>query len=61
MYVEVFKPDTIVPNSIFGLRDLAWPNGIQEGFSQPVVLLIDEPIEVEEAVNRAGFEFFTNA
>ncbi len=35
------------------------PNGLQEGLSQPVALLIDEPTEVEEAVNRAGFQFFT--
>lgn len=43
------------------ILDLAWPNGLQEGFSQPVALLIDEPIEIEEAVNRAGFRFFTSA
>ena len=42
------------------ILDLAWPNGLQEGLSQPVALLIDEPTEVEEAVNRAGFQFFTN-
>jgi hypothetical protein len=42
------------------ILDLAWPNGLQEGFSQPVALLIDEPIEVEEEVNRAGYRFFTN-
>jgi len=41
------------------ILDLAWPNGLQEGLSQPVALLIDEPAEVEEAVNRAGFQFFT--
>lgn len=41
------------------ILDLAWPNGLQEGLSQPVALLLDEPIEVEEAVNRAGFTFFT--
>jgi hypothetical protein len=41
------------------ILDLAWPNGLQEGYSQPVALLIDEPTEVEEAVNRAGFQFFT--
>ena len=41
------------------ILDLAWPKGLQEGLSQPVALLIDEPAEVEEAVNRAGFTFFT--
>ena len=39
--------------------DLAWPNGLQEGYSQPVVLIIDEDQKVEEAVNQAGYRFFT--
>lgn len=41
--------------------DLAWPNGLQEGLSQPVALLLDEPRETEEMANRAGYRFFTNA
>jgi hypothetical protein len=41
------------------ILDLAWPNGLQEGYSQPVALLINEGQEVEEAVNRAGYLFFT--
>lgn len=45
---------------LLALLDLAWPNGLQEGLSQPVVLLIDEEEEVEEAANRAGFHFFTD-
>ena len=40
--------------------DLAWANGLQEGLSQPVALLIDEETQTEEAVNRAGFRFFTD-
>jgi hypothetical protein len=42
------------------ILDIAWPNGLQEGLSQPVALLLDEPIEVEEAVNREGFLFFSS-
>ena len=40
--------------------DLAWPNGIQEGYSVPVVLLIDEGSEVERVVNQAGYRSFTS-
>ena len=40
--------------------DLAWPEGIQQGYSQPVVLLIDEETEVEKRVNQAGYRFFTS-
>jgi hypothetical protein len=40
--------------------DLAWPNGLQEGYSQPVALLIDEGRETEEAANGAGYRYFTD-
>ena len=40
--------------------DLAWPDGIQEGYSLPVVLLIDESSEVERIVNSAGYRSFTS-
>jgi hypothetical protein len=40
--------------------DLAWPNGLQEGLSQPVVLLLAETQATEEAANQAGFRFFTD-
>ena len=43
----------------YGVLDLAWPDGLQEGLSVPVALLIDEPKETESAANRAGFRFFT--
>ncbi|MEO0644688.1 MAG: DUF262 domain-containing protein [Cyanobacteria bacterium J06650_10] len=39
--------------------DLAWPDGLQPGYSQPVALLIDRDIETE-AASQAGFRFFTN-
>jgi len=40
--------------------DLAWPEGLQEGLSQPVALLIDEDPEVEEIVSNAGYRFYTD-
>lgn len=42
------------------ILDLAWPDGLQLGLSQPVVLLLNESREAEEAANRAGFRFFTD-
>lgn len=54
---ELVDPES---GDAIAILDLAWPNGLQEGYSQPVALLIDEPTEVEEAVNRSGFRFFTN-
>lgn len=40
--------------------DLAWPNGIQEGLSRKVALLIDETPETLTIVNHADYEYFTN-
>ena len=40
--------------------DLAWPDGLQAGLSEPVALLIDEPAEIHDAANSAGFRFFTD-
>jgi hypothetical protein len=40
--------------------DLAWPNGLQEGLSEPATLLIDEDSQLEEMVNQAGYRFFTD-
>ena len=41
--------------------DLAWPEGVQEGYSLPVALLIDEGSEVERMANQSGFRSFTSA
>lgn len=40
--------------------DLAWPNGMQEGFSQAVALLIDKDHDTEKLVNRKGYRYFTD-
>ncbi len=53
---QLTDPDT---NELLSVFDLAWPNGLQEGYSQPVALLIDEDEETEKAAIRAGFRYFT--
>lgn len=43
------------------LLDLAWPNGLQDHFSEPVAVLIDEEPSVRIAANNAGFgKIFTD-
>lgn len=54
---ELSDGDTEMP---LALIDLAWPDGLQPGLSEPVALLIDEDQETEELVGRAGFRFFTS-
>jgi hypothetical protein len=56
-YVELLHPDSTEP---IAMIDLAWPEGLQPRLSQPVALLLDEESETEEAVNKAGYLFFTN-
>lgn len=54
---ELIDPDTQEP---LALLDLAWPNGLQEGYSPPVAVLLDEGREVEQLANQAGFRYFTD-
>jgi hypothetical protein len=40
--------------------DLAWPDGVQPGLTQPVCVLIDEDDEVEDAASLAGYRCFSS-
>ena len=40
--------------------DLAWPGGLQQGYSQPVALLLNEGPETYAAANAHGFRYFTS-
>lgn len=55
---ELSHPESGDPLAIL---DLAWPNGIQEGFSDPVALLLYEGPETLQAANDHGFRHFTTA
>lgn len=54
---ELTDPESGDPLAVL---DLAWPQGLQEGLSEPVALLIDEGRETEEVANRVGYRYFTN-
>jgi hypothetical protein len=54
---ELADPET---GEALAILDLAWPNGLQEGLSQAVALLIDEPADTLEAANSAGYRYFTD-
>lgn len=57
MEYELVDGDSGEPLAIL---DLAWPDGLLVGLSDPVAVLIDEAPETEEMVNHAGFRFFTS-
>ncbi|NQT26038.1 DUF262 domain-containing protein [candidate division KSB1 bacterium] len=40
--------------------DLAWPDGLQVGLSQPVAVILNEGEEIEGILNRLGYRFFIN-
>lgn len=40
--------------------DLAWPDGIQEGLSTPIAVLLDEEKETIALASQAGFRCFTS-
>ncbi len=56
MSYELTDPSSGRP---LALLDLAWPTGIQEGLSQPVCLLLNEPAETIATASNAGFRCFT--
>ncbi|MBW4515762.1 MAG: DUF262 domain-containing protein [Timaviella obliquedivisa GSE-PSE-MK23-08B] len=55
-----FELANLETGKAIAVLDLAWSNGIQEGYSQPVALLLDEKPELENLANQAGYRFFTN-
>lgn len=54
---ELVDEETGEPLAIL---DLAWPKGLQENYSQPIAILIDEPDSVGDLAVQAGFTYFTS-
>jgi hypothetical protein len=54
---ECADPNTGEQQAVF---DLAWPEGLQEGFSQPVAVLLNEGTEALALASSAGFRCFTS-
>ena len=49
---EIVDP---VTNELVATLDLAWPNGLQAGLSDPIAVLVHEDNQVRKAANDAGF------
>ena len=39
--------------------DIAWPQGIQAGLSEPIAVLLNETQETQAAVSKYGYRYFT--
>lgn len=57
--IDFFYADTDTGEEL-AVFDLAWPAGIQQGLTEPVAVLLEEPRQTEEAANKAGYRFFTS-
>ena len=40
--------------------DIAWPNGIQEGFSEPVALVLEDDEDAQMVANQHSFRYFVD-
>lgn len=49
-----------VTGSPIAILDLAWPRGLQEGNSQAVAVLVNEPKGTHDTANAHGFRYFTS-
>jgi hypothetical protein len=56
MAYDFADPESGQQKAVF---DLAWPSGIQEELSQPVVVLLNEAPETVSIASQAGFRCFT--
>ena len=45
---------------VVAIIDLAWPQGIQPGLSEPVALLLNETAETQATVSKYGSRYFTS-
>jgi hypothetical protein len=55
-----YELDDPMTGQLLAILDLAWPDGLQPGLSQPVTMLIGEGPPTFEVVNRARFRYFTD-
>lgn len=58
MAYDFADPETGTQKAVF---DLAWPEGLQAGLSQPVAVLLNENAQVVALASQAGFKCFTAA
>ncbi len=46
--------------NIVAIIDLAWPQGIQNGLSEPIALLLNETADTQAIVSRYGYRYYTD-
>ncbi len=46
--------------NVVAIVDLAWPQGVQMGLSEPLALLLDETAEIQATVSKFGYRYYTS-
>ncbi len=46
--------------NVVAIIDLAWPQGIQSGLSEPLALLLNETAETQATVSKFGYRYYTS-
>ena len=54
---EVYDLNTA---EVLNIVNAAWPKGLQEGYSQPIALILDVDDQKVAMLNQAGYRFFTS-
>jgi len=54
---EVYDPNT---DEVLTVVNEAWPRGLQEGYSQPIALILDVDEHKAAILNQVGYRFFTS-
>ncbi len=54
---ELVHPDN---GHAVAVLDLAWPDGLQQGLSEPVAVLLNEGDELLKIANQSGYRYFTD-
>lgn len=57
--VMSYEQSDAATGAAVAILDLAWPNGVQEGLTAPVALLLDEGEATIASASAAGFRCFT--
>jgi hypothetical protein len=56
----LYQLTNALTGELLALLDLAWPEGLQTGYSDPIALLLEEDAETLEVASCAGFRCFTD-
>lgn len=57
---EIQFEETEPQNNKVYIFDIAWPEGLQEGLSKPIALLLNQPDETEIFASRSGYRCFVD-